>query len=596
MPLLEATISRDLACHEDAWNRLLQLSSRPEIFLSFRWARALTSATGRRPIIVAVRSAGETIGLLPLSEAADTLCFVGAPAADYNDLVCAPGTANDVLRVALETLLATREIAWTQCRLDNVPEDGALGTALLSLPEELTTRLFSRGRIECPAFRPDPPTPGAFERLARKESLRRHEKRLERHGLVTFSHVTNRAQIVRHFPYFLAQLNQRRALRGQSPLAGEAARTLAGLVAELAPDNQLRFGVLSVGGVPVAYHLGFQSAGKYVWYKPSFDIGYWDDGPGEVLLRRLFLHCEREGIPEFDFTVGDEAFKHRFANVTRWNQHWVLERDLRQTRRRRWYAQAGTATRSGLAMLPSPIRLATKGAASLLRALAKASGRALRAIVQRGPRRTIGGWLRRLGSSLYQRREVLVYSRPSAGTAAGGLLEGEHRLVEGSLRDVGQLLIDFPDHFIARHFWGARDRFRRSDKLFIARREGRVVHTCWIGRRNSLELGYDLGTAFELPLPSDSWLIYDCWTPPEARGRGIYQASLDFLVSQVADGGPVYIYAFADNHASCRGIERAPFTLRRRIIARHWLPGLARLRVSSVVVRDVPPEALPEPV
>jgi CelD/BcsL family acetyltransferase involved in cellulose biosynthesis len=36
-----------------------------------------------------------------------------------------------------------------------------------------------------------------------------------------------------------------------------------------------------------------------------------------VLLAELFKYCRAEELAELDFSVGDEAFKNRFSNVTR---------------------------------------------------------------------------------------------------------------------------------------------------------------------------------------------------------------------------------------------------------------------------------------
>ena len=50
-----------------------------------------------------------------------------------------------------------------------------------------------------------------------------------------------------------------------------------------------------------------------MWYKPSFAIDLARRSPGEVLLRQLILAAIEEGAKTFDFGLGDEAFKNRFA-------------------------------------------------------------------------------------------------------------------------------------------------------------------------------------------------------------------------------------------------------------------------------------------
>ena len=86
------------------------------------------------------------------------------------------------------------------------------------------------------------------------------------------------------------------------------------LVDEFDPSTELRFAVMELDGRPVAFHFGFEVNRTFVWYKPAFDVNLWQDSPGEVLLKRLFESVAQRDVDTFDFTIGDEAFKSRFAN------------------------------------------------------------------------------------------------------------------------------------------------------------------------------------------------------------------------------------------------------------------------------------------
>ena len=55
---------------------------------------------------------------------------------------------------------------------------------------------------------------------------------------------------------------------------------------------------------------------SFLWYKPTFDITLAKHSPGEVLLRQLLLRAIDEEADYFDFGLGDEAFKNRFASST----------------------------------------------------------------------------------------------------------------------------------------------------------------------------------------------------------------------------------------------------------------------------------------
>ncbi len=87
------------------------------------------------------------------------------------------------------------------------------------------------------------------------------------------------------------------------------------LVGELDPARDLRFQVLELDGQPLAYHLAFQHARTFALYMTTFDLDSWNESPGAVLLRFAFEWAHTQGLKELDFTVGDEDYKTRYANV-----------------------------------------------------------------------------------------------------------------------------------------------------------------------------------------------------------------------------------------------------------------------------------------
>jgi len=75
---------------------------------------------------------------------------------------------------------------------------------------------------------------------------------------------------------------------------------------------------------PISFHFGFNYKGSYMWYKPTFDIDLARHSPGEVLLRQLLLQAQKENAHTFDFGLGDEPFKRRFATCTHMVKTWGL--------------------------------------------------------------------------------------------------------------------------------------------------------------------------------------------------------------------------------------------------------------------------------
>jgi RimJ/RimL family protein N-acetyltransferase len=98
--------------------------------------------------------------------------------------------------------------------------------------------------------------------------------------------------------------------------------------------------------------------------------------------------------------------------------------------------------------------------------------------------------------------------------------------------------------------------------------EDRLVNVGWTSK-GMLELEAGL-TLSEVDHVYNYVGVYDCYTVPEYRSRGIYRDALTQLLGMIRDeGGQVALIAVdPENHASIKGIERAGFTplycLRRR--------------------------------
>ena len=115
---------------------------------------------------------------------------------------------------------------------------------------------------------------------------------------------------------FFDQHKSRRALTGAPSQFHDAAQRdfYVRLIRALAPTGWLRFDVVLFDDAPIAFHLGFEHRGRFLWYKPTFDARLAAKSPGEVLIKLLLDDAIDRGLKEFDFTVGAEPFKLRFAN------------------------------------------------------------------------------------------------------------------------------------------------------------------------------------------------------------------------------------------------------------------------------------------
>lgn len=177
-----------------------------------------------------------------------------------------------------------------------------------------------------------------------RSSFRRVENRLARHGKVEFHQWTTPDDVVARLPAFFDQHQQRwKGTRCEQFFAEVAHRELFVRLAESVGQTPwLRFSELRLNGELAASHFGFRYGDRFLWYKPAYDTELSKLSPGIVLIHRLIEQAVAEGASEFDFTIGGEAFKSRYADFERsvtdlhvTNQWWraMLVRTERRARR-----------------------------------------------------------------------------------------------------------------------------------------------------------------------------------------------------------------------------------------------------------------------
>jgi CelD/BcsL family acetyltransferase involved in cellulose biosynthesis len=171
--------------------------------------------------------------------------------------------------------------------------------------------------------------PEAAQAAVARKSLLRHERFFRREGGLEVEHLYDGRAILPHLEELFAQHMARwHGTPYPSLFHQPAQREFYRRVAALAGDTGwLRFTRLIWQGQAIACHFGFSYRGSYLWYKPSFDINLAQRSPGEALLRQLLLAAIEEGAHTFDFGLGDEPFKRRFATQIATVRTWGLYPD-----------------------------------------------------------------------------------------------------------------------------------------------------------------------------------------------------------------------------------------------------------------------------
>jgi CelD/BcsL family acetyltransferase involved in cellulose biosynthesis len=305
------------------WDRLWQVSPVREVFTQLPWNRSSWSTYGNcGPVCTPViYRENEVIGILPLINNGRILRFIGTPRSDYNDILCAETEALSVLETALSALMEVKS-TWDYCCFENLPENSNLVKFHSRLNPRLQKRFKMIIQAPCPTLLlPVDEKEQILASLMKKKSLKRHKNKLEKAGRLRFYHIEEREKIKKHLPLFFKQHMERRGKAGDRSLfyTEVAQNFYLQLIDELDPRRELRFAVLELDNRPVAYHFGFETGNKFIWYKPSFDVEFWKYSPGEVIIWNLLDYISQKNITEFDFTVGNEDFKTRFTNFVRSN-------------------------------------------------------------------------------------------------------------------------------------------------------------------------------------------------------------------------------------------------------------------------------------
>ena len=313
-----------------AWNVLLGASEVNEIFLTYQWVKCWwrNAPKDRKLLLLKANDGGNCVGIAPLMltprrvgpVSFTAVEFLGTGESDYVDFIAGAARKQEVLAAVMEYLDGIRD-EWDVIALQNVPDGSSTVAAVQGIAGAANFGVRNVPDVVCPTL-----IMSGNEEFARacanKKSLRRHYNYFMRNGDLAFRTVESKDEILGYLPDFFQQLVDRRALAGdQSKLQRSRIRDFYEcLVDDLLSNGWLRFGVVTFNEVPIAFHFGFEYSGKFVWYKPTFNVEYLKKSPGEVLIKFLLEDAIERQLDEFDFTIGNEAFKQRFANLERINR------------------------------------------------------------------------------------------------------------------------------------------------------------------------------------------------------------------------------------------------------------------------------------
>ncbi|HEX7810342.1 MAG TPA: GNAT family N-acetyltransferase [Burkholderiales bacterium] len=327
----------DLPDLEAAWGSLLERSLNHSVFQTFPWHACWWRAFGgsHELFVVLAYRGSELIGIAPMMITRDQgawgqvrgrIHFIGSTnhASDYCDFITDPAVPA-ALPALLEGIDAGAK-EFQRLDLSHFPSHSPHKAGILAYFERRAGRILVEFQAEAPVrilgdSQED-------RKAANKSSLKRHTRFFEKSGHLRFHKCASEHEILAYLDVFFDQHKARRANTGSpSQFFDPAQRAFyRQLASEAFRHGWLRFDVVLFDGAPLAFHFGFEYRRRFIWYKPAFDIRFAARSPGEVLLKFLLEDAIGKGLEEFDFTVGSEAFKYRFSNLTRSNDRIIVFR------------------------------------------------------------------------------------------------------------------------------------------------------------------------------------------------------------------------------------------------------------------------------
>lgn len=306
------------------WNDLLHKSSSNVVFLTWHWQKVWWEIFGRgKLLLIMVEKDGNPIAIAPFFSDGGMIFFIGSGGSDYLDFI---GNVDEPEVLEGILLFAAEQVPnFIGFRFYHILESSQSPANLEIIANHINWKLYIENEIISPLLELKDFPQQARQSLSKK-SLLRHEAWFKQNGGFTIENLNTRDEILPHLQSFFSQHISRWESTPFPSLFIEAKhRLFYQQLVEIAEEiDWLRFTRIIWQNGTIAYHFGFLFNKNFLWYKPTFDITLAKRSPGEVLIRQLLLQAIEKDVHYFDFGLGDEAFKNRFATKNRIVRTWGL--------------------------------------------------------------------------------------------------------------------------------------------------------------------------------------------------------------------------------------------------------------------------------
>jgi CelD/BcsL family acetyltransferase involved in cellulose biosynthesis len=561
-----------------AWDDLLARDPSGHFYMGPTWCLVWYRcyADAYDPLIIVVRDGTQLIGLIALAHERSTgrLVFAGDRMSDYRDILSLDDRRAAVVAAMLPKVLS------------------AAGGHLFALgPSQPHSRTWQHveewarhfgfwtivRRHPCWRLRLD--LPNVLAGLNRRKTVRQGFRYYERAGGITFRRIVDPEEWQRLSGEFFTQHSMRQIYAGRPVTFTDPRKQVFYTQLFLAAPRESHFSCLWTAGRPIAFTFSFNWRGSLANGAPAVDILESKRPLGALHLAATARHGVETGeYQEVDLTIGDSAFKARFGTLQR-----QLATVYVYARPRQYFT--ARMRDGGIGLLKWTVGRVSS-TADAWDEFKERLGR-LQRLVERaraaGMTGIASGVVRRGARLLYTRYDACVYVvHPGRLTASSRDLTSEAAYVFKQDRIDDFLRLDgVPDEERTIHVRSAVGRLEAGHHLHTMLFKGRLAQLGWSHRAK--EPPHIPETGSRLPVQAGGELLYEWFTVPDMRGRGLCVANLVCATRRLFDSGATAAYIVVErrNHAARRAIERVGF----RLVSVH-----ARMRIlawTRLHIRDV---------
>lgn len=306
---LEIQPVEELGAARSEWMCLAERDG--NVFGTWEWADAWWRhlGAGQQLALAVARRRGQAVAILPLFIAREQpfrlVRFIGAGPSDALGAVCAPAE-----RHAAATALRSHAAAVLGRSGLFLAERLAPGDPFTGAPEAIQLR-----RSASPVL---PTLERSFEEFLQSRSrnfrsqVRRRERALARGRKLTFR-LTRDAETLDEDMRTLICLHAARWKGQSAAFGGRRALFHLEFARRALEKGWLRLWTMELDGAPVAAWYGLRYQGCETYYQAGRDPAFEELHVGFVLLCHSIRSAFDDGMREYRFGLGDEPYKHRFA-------------------------------------------------------------------------------------------------------------------------------------------------------------------------------------------------------------------------------------------------------------------------------------------